>query len=487
MNWRTASVDAGGLSALADEGHTKNIMASTTRRKLRVEEIVPSAARTVASLRDIGYDTPRAIADLVDNSIAAGADRVDVTIAFEGDGSWIRVADNGAGMDATTLQEAMRYGSERDYDSDDLGKFGFGLKTASTSQCRRLTVAARRAKQNARLEVRCLDLEHIEATSRWEILVLEGQDRPTEATEPLQAHTGTVVLWESLDRILEYKDPWGEWAKRKLLQLAEDVDIHLGMVFHRFLAGEVPGRKLTITVNGSRVRPWDPFCRDEPRTDEFPAKDLQVVGDGGVGFVRVRSYVLPAQREFSSEKAWKLASGPNQWNRQQGLYVYRANRMIQSGGWNRIRAADEHTKLARLSLDFYPDLDAVFGINIAKAYVNLPQEVREQLTPLVSQATQAANQRYRREPARGTGGGATPTAAAPRGSRRATPLRGDPGMGTGPFDEYGNRRGADRADDLDARTAIEEVAAAVGETDALKKIVGGLRARHPEVARELGW
>jgi len=108
-------------------------MADKTMRKYKVEEIVPSAARTVASLRDIGYDSPRAIADLVDNSIAAGATQIDVTIEFDGANSWIRVADNGCGMDATTLQEAMRYGSEREYEADDLGKFGFGLKTASTS------------------------------------------------------------------------------------------------------------------------------------------------------------------------------------------------------------------------------------------------------------------------------------------------------------------------------------------------------------------
>lgn len=459
------------------------MMADKSRKKLKVEEIVPSAARTVASLRDIGYDTPRAIADLVDNSVGADATEVDVTIEFDGAHSWIRVADNGSGMDAPTLQEAMRYGSEREYESDDLGKFGFGLKTASTSQCRRLTVASRRAKQNARFEVRCLDLEHIEDTSRWEILVLEGAERPVVATEPLKEHTGTVVLWENLDRILEYKDPWGEWARRKLLALAEDVDLHLGMVFHRFLGGNVSGRKLAITVNGSKVAPWDPFCGDEPKTTSLPAKDLAVPGNGGVGIVRVHPYVLPPQKEFSSDSAWKRASGPSLWNRQQGFYIYRANRMIQSGGWNRMRAPDEHRKLARMSLDFFPDLDSVFGINIAKAYVNLPQELREQLEPIVSQATKAAEQRYRSEAPRGTGGSSSAAVRASRPSRS----HGDAGMGTGPFDEYGNRRGTSAAPRVGPRKAIEEVAEAVGEASALKKIVGGLRSKHPEVARDLGW
>src|SRR5437899_2575141 len=121
------------------------MMAQRRSIRQRVERIVPSASRTVASLRDIGYDTPHAVADLVDNSLAAGATRVDVDLAFDGSESWVRVSDNGTGMDAAALLEAMRYGSERDYERDDLGKFGFGLKTASTSQCRRLTVASRRS------------------------------------------------------------------------------------------------------------------------------------------------------------------------------------------------------------------------------------------------------------------------------------------------------------------------------------------------------
>lgn len=463
-------------------------MAEKTKKTRRVEEIVPDAARTVASLRDIGYDTPRAIADLVDNSISAGATEVDVTFTFAGERSWIRVTDNGAGMDGGTLQEALRYGSAREYVADDLGKFGFGLKTASTSQCRRVTVASRRARQNARLEVRCLDLEHIGETSRWEILVLDGVDRPEHVTAPLQDHTGTVVLWEDLDRILEYKDPWGEWARKKLLSLAAEVDQHLAMVFHRFLSGEVKDRPpLRITINGkSKVEPWDPFCRSEPKTDQtIPAKDLKVAGDGGIGFVRVNSYMLPAQRDFSSDAAWRRASGPMQWNRQQGLYIYRANRMIQSGGWNRIRAQDEHTKLARMSLDFFPNLDSVFGINIAKAYVNLPQDLKKQLQPLIAQCTRSADQKYRNDRPKSGTGGASASAVPARSTRR---VRSDGGMefGTGAFDPYGNRQDAARPHTAPCE-AIEEVAEHVGETVALKKIIGGLRARHPELARDLGW
>jgi len=456
-------------------------MPQARRAQQRVEEIIPSAARTVESLRDIGYDTLHAVADLVDNSLAAGASQVDVTLHFDGSMSWISVADNGAGMDAATLLEAMRYGSQREYASDDLGKFGFGLKTASTSQCRRVTVSSRRSPERARMEVRCLDLDHIERTNEWEVLVLENSDRPASVTDPLRAHPGTVVLWENLDRILAYRDPWGEWARRKLLSLAEEIDLHLGMVFHRFVAGEVSGHRLRITVNGSRVEPWDPFCRQEAKTDPLPAKDLVVPGVEGVGIVRVRPYVLPRQTDFSSDAAWRRASGPANWNRQQGFYVYRAHRMIQSGGWNRLRTADEHTKLARVSLDFFPDLDAVFGINIAKAYVNLPEELRGQLEPLVSQVARSADQRYRSGSPSGTGGSAA--GATRRGGRSGGQGPGGSGSsddGSGAGAGFGGPR-------VRPRRAIEDSAVSVGQQVALQKIIDALRERYPEVARDLGW
>jgi hypothetical protein len=443
-------------------------------RRLKVERVVPSAWRTVASLRDVGYDTSHAIADIVDNSIAAGATRVDIVLKFEGADSWISIADNGEGMDSRTIVEAMRYGTEREYEKNDLGKFGFGLKTASTSQCRRMVVASRRATQRARMEVRCLDLDHIEATNAWEILVLEREDRPDHATRPLLDHRGTVVLWQQLDRVLHYREPGSEWARRRLLTVAKEVQTHLAMVFHRFLSGDAPSRRLRIRVNGRRVEPWDPFCQEEEGTEALPAKDLTIASSDGLGFVRVRPYVLPRQVDFSGDSAWRSASGPSNWNRQQGFYIYRSHRMIQSGGWSRMRTADEHTKLARIALDFFPDLDSAFGINIAKASVTLPAELREQLEPIVTEATRKANQRYR------AGGRGTSKGVGSKDSRKsATRVR---------VKDHGAAHGRLQEKEIKGRRrAIEEAAETVGERRALRRIVGVLKVRDPDVAHDLGW
>jgi hypothetical protein len=457
---------------------------SATSRQ-RVEEVIPDARRTITSLRDIGYELPQAVADLVDNSVSARASTVAVNLHFDGTDSWIRIADDGHGMDTATLHEALRYGTIRDYEGDDLGKFGFGLKTASTSQCRRVVVASRRSLERARVEVRALDLNHIEKVNKWEILVVDPSQRPDYLVAPLQDTTGTVVLWEDLDRILDYKDPWGGWAKRKLLEQAEAIAEHLSMVFHRFLAGQVRGRKLKIFVNEARVDPWDPFCRDEPETAPLPEHDFQVASENGMGIVHVSPYVLPDKADFSDTTAWQRASGPLKWNRQQGLYIYRANRLIQWGGWSRMRTIDEHSKLARVALDFSPNLDSAFGINISKAIVNLPPDLREDLKPVVDQAVQIATKRYRtggvdhkRRP-----GGRPPSPLPP-----PVPPQRPGGSGTG-----GQRPKPDDSN-IDSgyaqqttRQAIEAAARIAGEQEALTRIVASLRRTAPEVAHDLGW
>lgn len=471
-----------------------------TARRPRVEQVVPAAARTISSLRDVGYELPQAIADLVDNSVSAGATTVTVDLHFDGTNSWIRIADDGHGMDTMTLTESLRYGSVRNYDGDDLGKFGFGLKTASTSQCRRVVVASRRALERARVEVRALDLDHIEQTNRWEILVVDPADRPAHLIEPLRETTGTVVLWEDLDRILDYKDPWGGWAKRKLLDRAEAIAEHLGMVFHRFLAGQVRGHRLQILVNGSDVDAWDPFCLSEQATTALPEHDFRVASESGMGIVHVSPYVLPDKSEFSDTAAWQRASGPLKWNRQQGLYVYRANRLIQWGGWSRFRTIDEHTKLARVALDFPPNLDTAFGINISKAMVKLPVDLRDDVEPVVNQVARIASQRYRKggNNKGGSSGGRpspTPTPSRPNQPRPVTPRSTSqvdvnyPGTGIGPITVGAKPGGNDRAAVVEpvARSAIEAAARAAGEQEALERIVASLRRTAPEVARDLGW
>jgi hypothetical protein len=382
-------------------------------------ELIPSAKRLIKSLRDMGYDFSQAVADVVDNSIEARAKVVAIDVEFDGDDSWVRIADNGKGMKPEELREAMRYGAERDYDEDDLGKFGLGLKTASMSQCQCLSVASRWNRERSDITAYSWDLEHIEKTNRWEILPLERNGIGPAIRHPLKDQIGTVVLWQRLDRILGYKHPYGENARKRLSQTCRELELHLGMVFQRFISGEVSGKRFKILLNGNEVKPWDAFCQSESNTKKLHAVRLSLEHEGTRGEVLLQPFVLPHQDDFSSPEAFRAASGPANWNQQQGFYIFRAGRMIQGGGWSNLRAPDEHTKLARVAVSFSPLLDEAFKINVAKMRVQLPAQIRDAIRDAIVPVVKLAREIYDRKPAKSSG--VPPQKQSSAGNSASTP------------------------------------------------------------------
>lgn len=434
------------------------------RRSREPIDVTPSARRLTGSLRDIGYDFVAALADIVDNSVTANATSVDIEIVFDGATSYVLIADDGDGMTESALNEALRFGTRREYELGDLGRYGLGLKTASISQCRRVTVATRRALTYRRLSVKTLDLDHIAASDRWEVIDPPADSHVYRCLEWLNDAPGTVIFWENLDRVLPDRRPEGGWARRRLDQLASRSRDYLGMVFHRFLDGEASrASPLTITVNGEKVRPWNPFAPMEDHRQELPAQSLEVSTGDLYGRVTLRRYVLPPRNQFSSLDEFERMSGPLKWNRQQGLYIYRADRLIQHGGWCGIRAADEHTKFARAALDFQTDLDILFQINVAKMRVLLPPEVRTLLERPIHELAHRADTVYRRD---------TPAIA-----------REDEGH-AGPAD--GEAQPV-RTDAAEIGTALIVAALDAGEHDALTRVMDKLRSLEPQLASALGW
>lgn len=209
-----------------------------------------------------------------------------------------------------------------------------------------------------------------------------------------------------------YKHPYGENAKKRMIAMCRELEEHLAMVFHRFLAGEVPGKKLRIILNGNQIKAWDPFARNEKKTQALEPISIRLEHEGKVGTIILEPYILPHQDDFSSSDAFKQASGPRKWNRQQGFYIYRANRLIQSGGWSGLKTVDEHLKLARVAISFSPHLDDAFKINVAKMRVQLPNQIRDEVDSAVKPTTKLAQATYRRSNAKtstlDTPGRATP-------------------------------------------------------------------------------
>lgn len=358
-------------------------------------DITPSASRLLSSLRDVGYDFVTAVADIVDNSIAANSSRVDIRIDDGAAEPRVLIADNGRGMTHSALVEALRLGSRRDYEYDDLGKFGLGLKTASLSQCRRLVVVSRHSPRSFRVASATLDLDSIANDDRWRLPPPDTRRANTVAAEWLIDSTGTVVVWERLDRVVSTDEPLNGWDRRRLAKLIDSTAFHLSMVFHRFLEGGRGRRRVRITVNGRRLRPWNPFAPEEQRTRRMPPHSFELGTETMRGRVLMQGYVLPARDQFSSQDSFERMSGPRKWNGQQGFYIYRNQRLIQSGGWCGLRAPDEHTKLARIALDFPASLDPLFNVNIAKMRVSLPVELRVLVERGVLDVVKAAQATYR--------------------------------------------------------------------------------------------
>jgi hypothetical protein len=431
---------------------------------LSTAAITPSAARLTESLRDIGYDFPSAVADIVDNSVTAGASRVDIVTDFNGEESSVLIADDGHGMTANGLIEALRFGSRRTYERSDLGRYGLGLKTASLSQCRSVTVITSRSGAVNQPAARMLDLDLIAEWDEWLVVEPTRDEAVREARERLASGNGTVVIWRKLDRVLPEKRPDGGWARRRLDSMAAKAMEHLGIVFHRFLEGADP--KLAITVNGEKVRPWNPFGPDEPGRVKLPMQRYEITVGDVSGTVSLQRYILPSRDQFSSPEQFERLSGPLNWNRQQGIYIFRANRLVQWGGWNGIRGIDEHTKLARAALDFDTDLDSVFNINVAKMRVTIPAQIRQMLERPINELCGRADETYR------------------TGSRQASgeKLRQD------------ERSNPDRAPSVphassivsDIGLALQVAAMTAGEYDAFRRISEALTRHAPDIALALG-
>lgn len=351
----------------------------------------------MTSLRDIGYDLPSAVADLVDNAIDANAEHVALDLVADGADSWMRVADDGLGMSQGKLEEAMRYGTDVSYTPRSLGHFGLGLKTASLSQCRRLTVASRDAA-GRRTSIRRWDLDTVLQHDGWTLERIPAAVADRRLTDPIrETGNGTVVLWQGLDRVLPRK-PTAGITSRVLTTAERDIREHLAMVFHRFLSGEAyAGRaRLRLTLNGREVDAWDPFATDEQHTRALPAQELAYEdSDGRTIKLAVRPFVLPAQELFSSTDAHRRAGGPQRWNRHQGFYVYRRDRLIQAGGWCRLRTLDEHAKLARIAVELPTGDEDRFAVDVAKMRMTIPEELRPGLRAIASATVAVAQERYR--------------------------------------------------------------------------------------------
>jgi hypothetical protein len=347
----------------------------------------PRPEALIESLRAFGYTIQAAVADLVDNSISAGARNVWVTFYWGGADTWISIVDDGHGMDEHELKEAMRAGSQSPRETrraDDLGRFGLGLKTASFSQCRELTVISRR--KGGPLSHRRWDLDVVARTGEWRLLKNVDDASRTILAQLDGLAAGTGVLWRRLDRVVGDSGVDDTRARDRFLQAAEHVEQHLGVTFHRFLS-----RAFAIHIGENRVNAWDPFLESNPFTQALVEDSVLYKGHR----IPVRPFVLPHHSKLSTEE-FRLAAGESGWNAQQGFYVYRNKRLIVAGGWLGLGfQREEHAKLARIRVDLPNSLDEEWQIDVRKASARPPGPVREDLRRVARKTRDLAVEVYR--------------------------------------------------------------------------------------------
>jgi hypothetical protein len=365
--------------------------------KNKTRSAPPRAMAMLESLRGLGYSTGAALADIIDNSISAGASEVRLDFSWDGPSSRITVFDNGRGMSDAELESAMRLGDKSPLDDrsvHDLGRFGMGLKTASFSQCRRLTVAS-----NKDGETSCLrwDLDELAANPDSGWLLFEGTAQGSKNfIAGLKGKTaGTVVLWEQMDRVVT-----AGFTSNDFHDLIDTVESHLAMVFHRLLQG--PRAKLKLLLNGRAVAPWDPFMTGHP-AKSWTSPPTNHPTDYGT--VTVQAHVLPHRDKLTASE-FDSNAGPAGWTAQQGFYVYRNERLLVAGGWlglgnSRAWNREEAHRLARIRLDIPNTADADWKIDVRKSTARPPVSLRPWLTLLAENTRERARRvfAYRGTPA----------------------------------------------------------------------------------------
>jgi Histidine kinase-, DNA gyrase B-, and HSP90-like ATPase len=355
---------------------------------LDYDVVAPEPSALIESLRSVGYNLPTAIADIIDNSIAAKAKVVDIVFHWAGQESCVAIFDDGRGMTQKELVNAMRPGSRNPLEerqAGDLGRFGLGLKTASLSQCRIISVASK--AKGEEVHARTWDLDVLATSPEWRLLIGTSKGAAKFVEQLKSRLSGTAVVWTNLDRVIGDEHVDDAAAHNRFNDAISHVREHLSLTFHRF----IEEGSITINLNGRKIAPWNPFMiLGRGPSWSTPSEFIQF-GKSGLKF---QGYVLPHKDQLSEEE-FQANRGPRGWTGQQGFYVYRNKRLLVYGDWLRLGrpsawTREEQFRLARIRLDISNDADADWHLDVKKSTARPPALIRDRLTDLAEHVRQRA-------------------------------------------------------------------------------------------------
>jgi hypothetical protein len=346
---------------------------------------VPRADALMGTMRSMGYSFESAIADVIDNSISANCSFVKVFFPKEvTDKIAVGILDDGEGMPDDILFEAMRYGSgnaETERNENDLGRFGLGMKSASLSQCRVLSVAS---KFNGRISCYSWDFNYIEKTKDWIVKELSPEEI---ASKPYidnlnELDNGTLVIWEDFDVLSKSSDGL---VFDSLKELEVSVDYNISLIFHRYISSSTKNH-LCIFINNHKVKALDPFLESHPKTTTKKIRTIALKDSNGIERqISIKPFILPFATDLSvSDK--KNIGGIENLRAKQGFYIYRNKRLIIWGTWFNMKPRSELTKNARIRVDIPNTLDDIWNIDIKKQTATIPKRIQQQLKNTVAEA-----------------------------------------------------------------------------------------------------
>jgi hypothetical protein len=343
----------------------------------------PEATSMIETFRAIGYSLETAVADIIDNSVSAGAKNIWFDYHWNGPKTTVSITDDGIGMDNEELIKAMRPGSRNPLearDATDLGRFGLGLKTASFSQSRKFSVISK--KTNNTEVYWSWDLDYVSHSNSWSLIKYHPGESFLDKVTSLPS--GTCVVWWDLDRLTKDTSKDSEASKSKFFATMEKVKKHLSMVFHRFIE-----EGLIIYFRGRKLDAWDPFMIGHEGLQVRP----ETIFSGGK--ITIRGFILPHRSRLSPDQ-YNYGKGPqDSWTAQQGFYVYRNKRLLVAGDWLGLFKREAQYDLCRIKVDLTNDLDSEWQIDIKKSQAKPPQKYRDQIFSLTKDSRNQAVEVYR--------------------------------------------------------------------------------------------
>ena len=331
----------------------------------------PSPKSLIKTLMRVGYDFNMAVGDIVDNSISADAKNIRIFTTLEPQNPTFSIYDDGWGMSEKELYENMKLAAKDpslERDENDLGRFGSGMKTASFSQARKLIVISK--KKGSKICGAYWDIDEIESSDSWEVLMglsekeinsIDGFDKD------MLSETGTVIIWH---KIISFKETQHTSLENIIANTIDSMSKYLSLHFHKFMQSN---DKVSFFVNQRKLSPINPFIKGKGSMDLTP-ENIR----GKKGNVEIKPHVLPHPQYLSQSQIDKLG-GIDAIYKNQGLYIYRANRLIIAGGWMGLSSRNILGNLARVEVNIPASLDDEWSTDVKKSSLQLPLMVQRKL------------------------------------------------------------------------------------------------------------